>query len=102
MALKRTRKLIMYEATEITFTAKHGKNKGEEVKKWKYSFFDKEGKIIFGFDDLGEYKDYAVDVDEIKWNEALANDFVFEVRIYRNPTTNEDEQTEVLTGVVEN
>lgn len=81
--LKKTRRLILYNATEIEMEErKSGKETGKTITKWKYEFFDKDGNLFIGYDDIGKYKNDVHDVEDLKWDESLAKDYTFEIRLW--------------------
>jgi hypothetical protein len=81
--LKKKRKLIMYNASEIEFDErKNGKTTGETVTKWKYEFFDKDGNVFIGYDDDGVYKNEAHDIEDMVWDEDLAKEYTFQIKVF--------------------
>jgi len=78
--MKKIEKLTLIAAREITFS---DKKTGEPVKKWRYTFFNKDNEIKTYYLDSDYYAD-DVDEDSSKFNEKTALDIHLEGRIWDN------------------
>ncbi|GAI12974.1 unnamed protein product, partial [marine sediment metagenome] len=68
------------DAREIDFKD----DKGVKIKKWKYTFLQKDGKLKIGYDENGIYKD---DVKTItKWDDKEAKNYYFELSEFQGET----------------
>jgi hypothetical protein len=86
--LKKTRRLIMYNSSEIEFEEKKaGKKTGETIKKWKYEFFDKDGNLFVGYDETGNLASSVNDIEDLVWDEALAKDYTFQIKLWDGKKT---------------
>lgn len=77
--LQKTRLLVLFDITKIEFA---DKETGENVVKFKYSFFDEENNLVVGYLDDEEYTDMLADTGE--YNKAQAHGFEFTGREFNN------------------
>ncbi len=70
MSLKRTVKLTLFEIEEVNFP---DKETGQQVKKFKYLFFDEEGTVHVGYLDTKVWKDRLCDTH--KYIDSKSHDY---------------------------
>lgn len=88
LMLGKKRRLILVNSQEIEFPeTKQGRQTGQVVKKVKYTFFDRDLNVFEGYADTDVFSDYVVDMEDMLWDENLAHDFKFQIKIFRGQKT---------------
>jgi len=82
--LKKRRRLILVSVDPIKIQEKkQGVKTGNQIEVWKYTFFDKDLNVIEAFSPNMAFGDRVVDLEELAWDDKKANDYYFQIKLFR-------------------